>query len=285
MNEGPVNAQQIEYWNETAGPKWVEMNTILDVQIGTFGLDMLDAACLSAGRRVIDVGCGCGATSLEAAKRVGREGRVLGLDISGPMLARARERAAGEGLSNTEFVQGDAQVYGLEAGAYDAVVSRFGVMFFEDSVAAFANLGKGLRDGGRLAFACWKSPLENPWMTVPMAAVAPLMEMPAPVGEDEPGPFRFADDARLRGILEEAGYTDIAIEPSVRVMQVGGGMDLSQSVDFYFEIGPLSRILADASAEKKEEVRAALIAAMEPYRTDEGVMLEGATWIVSAVKA
>ncbi len=201
--DGP-NAAQVAYWNESAGPTWVAMHDALDHELNDLGLAAMAALAPRENERLVDIGCGCGATTLELARRVGKGGAVLGVDLSAPMLAVARERAAAAGLDQASFLQADAQVYALEP--VDGAFSRFGVMFFADPVAAFANIRKGLRPGGRVAFVCWRQLAENPWMTVPMAAVLPLLPAPpAAPTPDAPGPFAFADRDRLFGILPRRG--------------------------------------------------------------------------------
>src|ERR1700722_16858165 len=191
--DGP-NAAQIAYWNETAGPSWVAMQDDLDRELRELGLAAMAALAPRAEERLIDIGCGCGATTLELARRVGPGGGVLGVDISAPMLGVARERAAAEGLAQAGFLPVD--------GAF----SRFGVMFFEDPVAAFANIRAAVSPRGRLAFVCWRALAENPWMTVPMAAILPLLPAPPPAQTPgAPGPFAFADRDRLFAILRDAG--------------------------------------------------------------------------------
>ncbi len=175
-----ANQEQQRFWNEHAGPTWVRWQDALDRQIRPHGDLALEALAPAPGESVLDVGCGCGDTSLELARRVGDKGAVLGVDLSAPMLERARARAVEAGMPQLRFEQVDAQSGELGAAAFDALFSRFGVMFFEDAPSAFGNLARALRPGGRLAFVCWQPPSENPWVTVPMAAVAPLLTLPPP---------------------------------------------------------------------------------------------------------
>ena len=167
QDEGP-NAQQAKYWNDVAGPKWVALAEAINGQIQPIGHAAMERARIERGQRVLDVGCGCGQTSLELAQRVGEQGHVDGLDLSEPMLAEARVRGAE--LKNLQFTAADVQVHGLEEAAYDRIFSRFGVMFFDDPEAAFANLRGALAPGGQLTFVCWQEIGSNPWMAVPGAA-------------------------------------------------------------------------------------------------------------------
>ena len=278
------NEAQIKYWNEEAGPKWVGLHERLDSQIGPIGDVMLARANPQPGEVVIDVGCGCGATTLAIAERVSPGGRVTGLDISGPMLERARVRAKTAGLDNARFVQADAQVEKLPAGEADLVTSRFGVMFFDDPVAAFSNLHAATKKGGRLAFVCWQPLGKNPWMSVPMAAALPLMpEPPAPPEPGAPGPFAFGDPDRVRSILGDAGYSKIEVDSHAAAMRVGGEGPLEETVDFMLRMGPTSRLLAEADDELIARANKAVFDALKPYQTSAGVELGGATWMVSAV--
>jgi SAM-dependent methyltransferase len=280
------NEAQIEYWNEDAGPKWVQLEEQLDAQIGPIGEAMLERAAPRPGERVIDVGCGCGATTLSIAERISPGGHVTGVDISQPMLARCRERAQEAGLTNLEFVRGDAQVHSFPAGEANLVTSRFGVMFFEDPVAAFTNLRSALAPDGRLAFACWQPLAANPWMSVPLMAAAPLLsELPPPPDPNAPGPFAFGDPERVRGILGDAGFGPVEVQSHTASLLVGGSASFDDSVDFILRMGPTARLLADASEELRGKIRDAVATALDPFRSEAGISMEGAAWLVSAANA
>src|SRR3984957_13830050 len=205
------NAAQAEYWTSVAGPRWTDYQEHQDQVLRPVSDQLIVAAAPKPGDRVIDVGCGCGATPIDCAARVSPGGDVLGLDISEPMLARARRRAP-QNLP-IRFERADATLYDFKPHAANLVASRFGVMFFADPARSFANLRTGLKPGGRLVFACWREAKQNPWMIVPLREAAkhapPLPEM----GPEDPGPFAFADQARVRRILSEAGYADIVVAP------------------------------------------------------------------------
>ena len=275
--EGP-NAAQITYWNKGAGPIWVAMRDALDHEIRPLGLAAMDALAPKPGERVIDLGCGCGDTSLELARRVGPAGAVLGADISAPMLGVARRRATEAGLSQASFIQADVQTHAFEAA--DAAFSRFGVMFFADPAAAFANVRKGLKPGGRLAFVCWRALVENPWMTIPFAAAAPLIPTPPapPPDPNAPGPFAFADRQKVEGILAKAGFSDVGVAPHDQ--KVGWG-DLATSARVALQVGPLGAAVRENAA-LAPAIEAAVRAALAPYETPDGVLLDSATWIVTA---
>lgn len=284
MTSTPVaNAAMHHYWNEVSGPRWVRVQDVIDRQIAPLGERALAAAQLSPGERVLDVGCGCGQTTLRAAAHVGEAGEVLGIDLSAPMLARARERAREMGVTNVRFEQADAQTASLPQH-FDVLFSRFGVMFFDAPEAAFTNLRRALRSGGRLAFVCWQALTRNPWMLVPLTAVAPLVPLPAPPPPGAPGPFGFADAARVTRILEEAGFVDVGVE-SVEETLLVGPPDVNDAARFLVAMGPAAAALADAALtpEKQSQVEQAVRQAIEPYLTPDGVRMPSASWIVTAL--
>lgn len=274
------NREQAVYWNEQAGPKWVALQEQLDAQLEPSGRVVMDALELGAGMRVLDVGCGAGATSLALAERVA-PGEVVGLDISAPLLERARARATR--AASLRFEQADAQTFPFGDPTFDAVFSRFGVMFFADPVQAFANLRSSLREGGRLGFVCWRAMSENAWVTVPLSAALPhLPEPPAPPAPGAPGPFAFADGARTGDILERAGYVEIDVARLDSELHVGGGNDLEDAVDVALQLGPLGRVLIGVDAGVRAKVRVAVREALLAHLGPAGVRLAGATWLVTA---
>jgi SAM-dependent methyltransferase len=279
---GP-NAEQIAYWNEKAGASWVARQALLDEQIAPLGLAAMERAKVASGERVLDVGCGCGQTTLELAARVGPRGSVTGIDISTPMLERARERARERNLTRIRFLNADAQSEPLGAAAYDLVFSRFGVMFFADPTLAFANLRASLAPGGRVAFVCWQELARNPWVSVALRAAAQQIQLPAPPAPGAPGPFAFAAPERVCGILEGAGFRGVAIEPLQGEMVVGGAQaPLEQAVETMLQLGPLGRVLREAPADVVARAAAAVREALAPHATPEGVILGYSAWIVGA---
>jgi len=276
--EGP-NAEQIRYWNETIAPRWIEQEAMLDAQIAPLGLAVIERAKVARGERVLDVGCGCGQTTLQLAERVGGTGSVLGVDVSAPMLGRARERASG--LANVRFENADAQTW-RSSERFDLAFSRFGVMFFADPGAAFANLRAALRPEGRLAFVCWQAIERNPWLLVPMRALAGIVEFPAPPAPGAPGPFAFADPDRVRAILSRAGFAGIELAPLAGDLSIGAGGDLDRAVGFAMQMGPASALLREADAALRERARAAIRAALAPFVTPTGVRADYAAWAVTA---
>jgi SAM-dependent methyltransferase len=282
MANGP-NAQQIEYWNEVSGPRWVEMGDVIDAQIAPLGEAAMDRAGLETGHRVLDIGCGCGQTTLGLAARVGDPGSVLGLDISGPMLARAADRAREEGVSNARFEQADAQTFDFGGDKFDRLFSRFGVMFFASPGDAFTNLRTALRPGGRLTFVCWQKLDLNPWMHLPILAAAKHLPPAGPPPEpNAPGPFAFADANRVRDMLRDSGFTKVEHESFEMDLLIGGGAPLDQAVRFIAQLGPTAAALRDATPELKSTVMDEIQSAIEGFQQDDGVRIPSATWIVSA---
>lgn len=278
------NAEQIRHWNEINGPRWAALQGRLDAQLDPVGLSAMERLTLPSDARVLDVGCGCGSTTIELAQRLATSGAVTGVDISGPLLARAIERAADAAIANVRFVQADAQTFAFEEGSFDAVFSRFGVMFFADPVAAFANLRRALKPRGVITFVCWRNAKENAWVTVPMMAALPFLEAPTPPAPGTPGPFSLADRERLTSVLSAAGFADISIEADNPKLLLGGGSDLDATVDFALQIGPTAALLREQSVERVDEVRAAVRAALAPYQTADGIALGAAIWIVRAAR-
>jgi len=278
---GP-NAEQIEYWNETSGPKWAALGDVIDRQIAPLGRAAMERAAVAAGERVLDVGCGCGHTSLELAGRVGQGGAVLGADVSAVMLEQARARGAGH--PHLRFENVDAQTHDFGPDAFDVVYSRFGVMFFADPRAAFANLLRGLRPGGRLSFVCWQELGRNPWMRIPLAAVAQHVALPVPASPEAPGPFAFADAERVRGILAAAGFAGVRAEPLERELDVAGGADLEATVGFLLQLGPAGAALREAGDDVREKAARAVLEAIAPFETPAGVRMPSAAWIFSAAR-
>jgi SAM-dependent methyltransferase len=235
----------------------------------------MDRAQIQPGQSIIDIGCGCGGTTVELARRVGEQGRVLGIDVSKPMLAQARARMGG--MANVTLVEADATTHPFEA-SYDLLFSRLGVMFFADPSAAFANVRRALRSGGRIAFVCWRAMAENPLMTVPITAAARhLPPLPA-LDPHAPGPFALADAARLRRLLETAGFGAIQISPHDEPI---GGNDRAATLDLAIRIGPLGRALRE-HPDKRDAVMDDVRAAIEPFIFDGIARIPSATWIVTA---
>lgn len=264
------------YWDR-AGKVWVEQQTLLDRLYAPIARRVVDAVDPRAGEAVLDVGCGSGATTFEAAWRTGPEGSAVGVDISGALVELARRRAGEAGLEGVDFVLADAQTHGFKP-EFDAIVSRFGVMFFPDPVAAFANLRGALKPGGRLAFVSWRSPEDNAITQVPLQAAAPFLPVVPAFEKDAPGRFGFADPERVRRILGEAGWKKIEIAPLDEPTPVSFEELLTMSL----RVGPLNPILAGQDEGVREKVREAVTAALEPYVKDGRAEMNSACWLVTA---
>jgi ubiquinone/menaquinone biosynthesis C-methylase UbiE len=275
-----LNADQIAYWNGPNGQRWTDRQASQDVLLAPVSQLLIDRIGPNAGNRIVDIGCGCGATSIALAERVAPEGFVLGVDISAPMLARARQLAP-RGLP-LDFVEADATVYPFEPANFDLLVSRFGVMFFAEPVVSFRNLRKALRPQARLVFACWREPKENPWMMAPLQAVYRHVPRLPQVGPEDPGPFAFASEERVTRILREAGYADIAMEACNIALDIAIGRGLEAATDAALEIGPSSRALEGHPAETRSAARASVRELLAPYVQGQSVPLAGSIWIVTA---
>jgi SAM-dependent methyltransferase len=237
------------------------------------------AASVRRGEAVLDVGCGCGATTATLGELVGTSGRVVGLDLSAPMLDRALQTIT---APHVELVLGDAAAVQLPEGRFDLLFSRFGVMFFEDPVAAFAHLRGALRTTGWISLIVWQ-PLEaNGWVTIPSKAVADLVELPSLGGPEEPGPFSLGDANHLRARLSTAGYADIELADEKLELTVGGDLPLDEAATFTVEHGPLRRALADAPDAIRSGAVERIARALAPYETSYGVRLPAAVWVVTA---
>jgi len=273
-----ANADQIAYWNGKSGLKWAEDQEKMDAMMQSMADAALAAAAPAPGESVIDIGCGTGATALALADRVGPEGRVLGVDISRPMLEVARSRAGAR--RQLSFLEADASVAPFEPGSVDLVFSKFGVMFFADPEAAFRNIYSAVRPGGRLAFICWRGVKENPFATLPMsAALKHLPPQPKP-DPHAPGPFAFADPVRVGHILMQAGFKTPAFAAFDTTMTVG--RTAASAAKEAVHIGMASRLLIDASDAVREAVIADLTTTYEAHMTAGGVTLPAHCWVVTA---
>jgi SAM-dependent methyltransferase len=284
MSQTQANAAEIERWNDTTGKTWARFQVELDRQVGPIGAKAQDAlfALLSSSptRRILDVGCGAGDTTMRIAAALGPTDAILGVDLSGPMLEIARSRHRPSSSAAVSFVQADAQVYAFERESLDGLFSRFGVMFFDDPQGAFSNLGRAARSGAPLAFCCWRSLAENPWLSLPVDA-ASFVPQPPPSEPNAPGPFAFADSERVRRILEAAGWTQVRFEPLDLAI---GGSDLDATAAMFTRVGPLGSALRLCAADDalKARAEAAVREALVAYETPQGVFIDSASWIVTA---
>jgi len=277
---GSINAQQIEYWNGPAGERWSRAQDRIDHHLGLITEALLALASPQEGESVLDLGCGGGTTALLMLERVGPAGGVTGIDISAPNLALARARAHA-GMADVNFIEADAATYDFQP-VFDLAFSRFGAMFFDEPVGAFTNIRKGLAKHGRLVFFCWRTFRENAWSFVPYESALNLLPPQEPMHPHAPGPFAFADDARVRLILDEAGFRDIAIKPLDTTVNLGATID--DALTEALTIGPLARAAAELDERQREEIRRRIAPVIAKFQTTYGVVAPEAVWLVSARK-
>ncbi len=278
-----ANAEQAEYWNAEEAQHWVVEQDRYDRMLVPFSRRLLAAAALRRGERVVDIGCGTGATTCDAA-RAAAEGEALGVDISRSMIEAARARATRANVTNVRFEVGDAQTHPFETESADVAISRFGVMFFDDPVAAFTNIRSTLADNGRMVFVCWQDLLLNEWMAVPGLAAAQHVPLPDLGPPGAPGPFSLGDADRVRDVLSAAGFRDIGVDPFVDSILLGGGGALDDAITFLRSTGMARALFADAPADAVRRAVDAVTAALAPYVTPDGVRLGAAAWLVTATR-
>lgn len=268
---------QTTLWNGPAGRAWVETQEVLDLMFKPLEDLLVEAVLAGPGRRVLDVGCGTGSTTLAVARLPGAEGRCVGIDISEPMLSAARARAEREHTS-ASFIRANAQDHAFEPASFDMIISRFGVMFFDDPVGAFANLRRAAKDDAELRFISWRSPSENPFMTTAERAAAPLLPNLPARRPDAPGQFAFADAHRVRRILEESGWTRIDIQP----LDVVCTLPEKDLLRYLTRLGPVGQRLHEVDERTRSQVIEVVRAAFEPYVDGAEVRFTAACWNVSA---
>jgi ubiquinone/menaquinone biosynthesis C-methylase UbiE len=279
-----LHAEQVAFWNGPGAERWVVNQARMDATLEEVLQAALAHAAPREGEAVLDIGCGCGATTLALAAKVGPSGHVTGLDVSGPMLTRARDRSAG--LANVACIRADAAAHAFDPASVDLIFSRFGVMFFGDPAAAFANLRRALRPQGRMVFACWRPFPENPWMRVPLhAAYAHVPPLPK-LGPEDPGPFSFADPDRVTRILTQAGFAKPHFTKRDFAMDLANGEGLDAAAQQAANFGPASRAMQDQPEAARVAATGAIRAALAPYATSDGrVALPAALWLVDSVPA
>ncbi len=287
----PGNADQVEFWNGEVGQRWARNQDRMDRAFRPFTTTLIERAAPRQGERVIDVGCGCGDLSLALADRLGAEGRVLAVDVSRPMLdqGRSRQQASNTaGRAAIDWQEADAAAWRFPAATFDLLISRFGVMFFGDPVAAFQNMRNALRPGGRLAMLCWRPVRDNAWVAVPRAALLQVVPAPEAPPPDAPGPFAFADAARVGAILAQAGFSNIAsvaIDAALDSSSAPGGTDeaaLEDAVEFAAGFGPASALLRDVDEPTRERAIAAVRDALRQRAGGARPSLDAACWLFTA---
>jgi SAM-dependent methyltransferase len=276
-----ANTAQHEYWNTVAGPRWVGLDGFVERRVRAVNDLLLARSGLAAGESVLDIGCGTGAATVPFAEAVGERGRVVGVDISEPMLASARKRVADSGLCNISLLQADAQVHHFELDRFDLIASRFGVMFFADPVAAFSNLLPAARPGGRLCFACWGPLDENQHWLIPYDVALRHLGPPAPQPPHMPGPLAFSDPGYVRSILETAGFA--RVEMNRETPDIIGSTP-EEEADYACIMSPAGRLIDEKKPNEavREKIRQQMVEAFAAYAGSKPMLLPSTVFIVTA---
>ena len=277
------NSKQKEFWSGKGGDYWVVKQNEMDIMLNPLGEKALAKLNLKADSNVLDVGCGCGATTLEIAKKVSN-GIVTGLDISIPMLDQAKSQSSIQGISNVDFRVFDVQVDQLDNEEYDNVYSRFGVMFFENPYEAFKNIYASLKNGGKMSFVCWQNPALNPWQSLSLQVIKEYLDMPSPPPRS-PGPFAFQEKDYVQDILEHSGFSKIDFDDNQEEITMFSGKTLQDASEDYLAINPVvTEMLKDSPDNLKIEIVESLKEAFAEFYMGNGLLFPSATWIVTAEK-
>jgi len=277
------NIKQKQFWSGAGGDVWVDKQREMDIMLNPLGERAIQGLDLSGEIKILDIGCGCGATTLEIAKAV-TQGEVIGVDISEPMLERATKTASDMMLNNTSFQVKDVQVDEMPRSYFDIAFSRFGVMFFEDPFEAFKNINHSLKDNGQLSFVCWQHASLNPWQSLSIQVIKEFLDLPAPAPKS-PGPFAFEDKSYINEILTESGFRDIEIKDNQEDIVMFSGKSIREACEDYLTINPVvTEMLKNSPTELREEILEALIGKFSDFHNNEGLLFPSATWIVTAKK-
>ena len=277
------NIKQKQFWSGAGGDVWVDKQREMDIMLNPLGERAIQELNLSGEKKILDIGCGCGATTLEIAKAV-TQGEVIGVDISEPMLERATKTASDMMLNNTSFQVKDVQVDEMPLSYFDIAFSRFGVMFFEDPFEAFKNINHSLKDNGQLSFVCWQHASLNPWQSLSIQVIKEFLDLPAPAPKS-PGPFAFEDKSYINEILTESGFRDIEIKDNQEDIVMFSGKSIREACEDYLTINPVvTEMLKNSPTELREEILEALIGKFSDFHNNEGLLFPSATWIVTAKK-
>ncbi len=276
MSDAPATRRSFRV---DTGP-WVTFQPALDDMLEPLGEAVMARLLVRRGEQVLDVGCGAGATTRELARIVTHTGQVTGIDVAADLLGVADDATILEGLGNITLIDADAGGHPFAPASFDVIFSRLGTMFFDEPGAAFANLRRALRPGGRLGFVCWRSPEENGWVTGPRDAAAMLLPTPPP-SSGPSGPFSLASKDHIAALLSGAGFVDVEIEPHDEPLQIGRG-DVEEAVDFYLHLLPTGYLLVEPDRHYVDRLRAALRTVIDAHRTSAGIWMGSATWVVTA---
>jgi ubiquinone/menaquinone biosynthesis C-methylase UbiE len=277
------NIKQKQFWSGAGGDVWVDKQREMDIMLNPLGERVIQGLDLKEETKILDIGCGCGATTLEIAKIV-NQGEVIGVDISEPMLERATQTASDMALTNISYQVKDVQVDEMPNNYFDIAFSRFGVMFFEDPFEAFNNINHSLKDDGQLSFVCWQHASLNPWQSLSIQVIKEFLDLPAPPPKS-PGPFAFEDKSYIEEILNASGFRDIEIKDNQEDIVMFSGKSIREACEDYLTINPVvTEMLKNSPSELREEILEALIGKFSNYHKDDGLLFPSATWIVTAKK-
>tara|TARA_Y100001978_G_scaffold34598_1_gene30477 strand:+ start:5114 stop:5959 length:846 start_codon:yes stop_codon:yes gene_type:complete len=277
------NIKQKQFWSGAGGDVWVDKQREMDIMLNPLGQKAIEQLILEEHTKILDIGCGCGATTIEIAKMIPK-GHVTGLDISIPMLDRAEKFASEMSLSNIDFQVKDVQTEEINSNHYDIAFSRFGVMFFEDPYEAFKNINQSIKENGQLVFVCWQHPSLNPWQSLSLQVIKEYLDLPSPPPKS-PGPFAFEDKDYIEDILKVTDFKDISIADNQEDIVMFSGKSIREACEDYLTINPVvTEMLKNSGNELKEEILEALIAKFSSFHNNDGLLFPSATWIVSATK-
>lgn len=277
------NIKQRQFWSGAGGDVWVNKQREMDIMLNPLGDRVIERLDLKSDSKIIDIGCGCGATTLEIAKKI-TQGEILGVDISEPMLDKAAETAREMSLSNISFEVKDVQVDVMPQNYFDVAFSRFGVMFFEDPFEAFKNIHSSLKEDGLLSFVCWQNASLNPWQSLSIQVIKEFLDLPAPAPKS-PGPFAFEDKTYLEEILRESGFKGLEILDNQEDIVMFSGKSIREACEDYLTINPVvTEMLKNSKPELTEEILEALVIKFSNFHQNDGLLFPSATWIVTAKK-
>ena len=279
-----INKDQKAFWSGKGGEIWVTKQDSMDIMLSPLGEEAIKKLNLSSNENVLDIGCGCGSTTISIANEILNNGTISGIDISIPMIEKAKRSVNDLSISNIDFFVKDVQTENLGKNIFSSAYSRFGVMFFDDPFKAFSNILTSLKESGKLSFVCWQSPKLNPWQSLSVQAVREFIDLPSPPKRN-PGPFAFQEKDYVNDILKKAGFKDIQIDDFQREIDMFYGKALEEAAEDYLSINPvITEMLKESSQEIRKSVSDSLIEAFSPFYNENRLTFPSATWIVSARK-